>query len=331
MKGVILDSSSLGDLVDLTPITTTLTEWQVYPFTRAKDILPRIRDAQIILTNKILLDRTAFEQNPQIELVSIMATGSNNIDLIAARNSGVTVCNAIAYATPSVVQHTLTLLLNLFTSMPRYLTDTQEGRWQQSDVFCRLDHPIIEIMGKTLGIVGLGELGHAVALAARSLGMEVIAANSSGKKRAATPAMPGTDPIPRVTLNELLERADVVSLHCPLTTDNDQFINADKLALMRSEAFLINTARGGLVDSQALIDALANNQLAGAAVDVLDQEPATANEPLLNHPNLNLLITPHNAWGALESRQRLIVQMQENITHYLNKAPVRMITGPALA
>jgi glycerate dehydrogenase len=331
MKGVILDSSSLGDLVDLTPITATLSEWRVYPFTRSEDILPRISDAQVVLTNKILLDRTAFEQNPQIQLVSIMATGSNNIDLVAAKSSGVTVCNAIAYATPSVVQHTLTLMLNLFTSMPRYLTDTREGRWQQSDVFCRLDHPIIEIKGKTLGIVGLGELGHAVALAARSLGMEVIAATRSGKNLVATPAKPGTDPIARVTLDELLSRADVVSLHCPLTVENNLFMDAEKLALMRPEAFLINTARGGLVDSQALIDALTNNQLLGAAVDVLDQEPATANEPLLNHPNLNLLITPHNAWGALESRQRLIGQMQANIINYLNETPVRVITGPALA
>ena len=327
MKGVILDSNSLGNQLDLSPITSTLTQWQVYPTTRDEDILGRINDAQVVLTNKIVIDRTAFELNPQLQLVSIMATGSNNIDLKAAQTEGVTVCNAIAYATPSVVQHTLTLILNLFTNMPKYLADTRDGRWQQSDVFCRLDHPIIEMKNKTLGIIGLGELGQAVATAAQALGMQVIAAtsNPAGRSNRA-----GSGDISRVALDELLRSADVVSLHCPLTADNHQLINAEKLALMKPSSFLINTARGGLIDSQALINSLANNRLAGAAVDVLDREPATHDELLLLHPDLNLLVTPHNAWGALESRQRLVIQMQENIQGYLNKKPVRMLAGPTI-
>jgi len=327
MKGVILDSNSLGDQVDLDPITSTLTQWQVYPTTTAEDILPRISEAHVVLTNKIVLDHTAFERNPQLQLVSIMATGSNNIDLQAAQTSGVTVCNAIAYATPSVVQHTLTLILNLFTNMPRYLTDTRDGRWQQSDVFCRLDHPITEIKNKTLGIIGLGELGRAVATAAQALGMEVIAASSNK----GSSSVHESDEVSRVELNELLSRADVVSLHCPLTADNQHLIDAEKLALMKPTAFLINTARGGLIDSQALINALKQNQVAGAAVDVLDREPAIDEEILLQHPDLNLLVTPHNAWGALEARQRLIIQMQENINGYLNKNPLRVLTGPAIS
>lgn len=327
MKGVILDSNSLGDQVDLSPITSTLTQWQVYPTTRNEDILDRINDAEVVLTNKIVIDHTAFELNPQLQLVSIMATGSNNIDLQAAQTQGVTVCNAIAYATPSVVQHTLTLMLNLFTNMPKYLIDTREGRWQQSDVFCRLDHPIIEMKNKTLGIIGLGELGQAVATAAQALGMQVIAAASN---RAGLSNRAGSDEVSRVELNELLRSADVVSLHCPLTADNHQFINAEKLSLMKPSGFLINTARGGLIDSQALINSLKNNTLAGAAVDVLDREPASNDELLLQHPDLNLLVTPHNAWGALESRQRLIIQMQENINGYLNNNPVRRLTGPIM-
>ena len=328
MKGVILDSNSLGDQVDLTPITSTLTQWQGYPTTREEDILDRISDAQVVLTNKIVIDRTAFELNPQLQLVSIMATGSNNIDLETAQAKGVTVCNAIAYATPSVVQHTLTLMLNLFTNMPKYLADTRDGRWQQSDVFCRLDYPIIEMKSKTLGIIGLGELGRAVATAAQALGMQVIAATSNP---AGISNRADSDDISRVELDELLGSADVVSLHCPLTADNHQLINAEKLALMKASGFLINTARGGLIDSQALINSLGNNLLAGAAVDVLDSEPASNDELLLQHPDLNLLVTPHNAWGALESRQRLIIQMQENIHGYLKKSPVRMLAGPTRA
>ena len=323
MNGVILDADSLGPGVDLGPITTQLTRWSTHPATRKEDLVKRIEHADVVLTNKVMLSREVLGHAKQLKHISVMATGTNNIDLAAASEQGISVSNAVGYATPSVSQHVLTLLLNLVTNMPRYLRDTQTGQWQKSPVFCRLDHPIIELSGKTLGIIGLGELGQAVGELAQAFGMTVIAASAQ-----ANPSSKQTHSnIARCDLPTLLRRADVVSLHCPLTAATENLINAASLAAMKPSAFLINTARGALVDSQALLEALEAGDIAGAALDVLAIEPPTLQELLLQAHRPNLLITPHNAWGALESRQRLIQQMADNIQGFCANKPVRQVNA----
>ena len=325
MNGVILDAESLGPSVDLSPITDQLDDWSIFTDTPTGDVLDRVRHADVVLTNKVALTRGVIDHAPKLKHISVMATGTNNIDLLAATEHGISVSNATGYATPSVSQHTLTLLLNLATRMPSYLQDTQAGQWQTSRVFCRLDHPIVELSGKTLGIIGLGELGHAVGKLAQAFGMTVIAATSA----AATASKHSPSQFERYDLAELLRRADVVSLHCPLTADNENLIDAACFDAMKPTAFLINTARGALVDSQALLTALDAGKIAGAAIDVLASEPPTTQEPLLGINRPNLLITPHNAWGAIESRQRLIAQMAENLQGFCTKMPVRQVNAAA--
>ena len=314
--GVILDADSLGRDVDLAPVTGLLDEWRIHPHTEPDEVARRVTDAGVVLSNKVPLTAASIKGAAQLKFISVMATGTNNIDLAAAKRQGVSVSNAVAYATPSVVQHTLALILALSTSLPAYLADVRRGRWQQSKVFCLLDHPIREVAGKTLGIIGYGELGGGVSRAAAGLGMHIMPAERPGQ-----PVRRGRTPF-----EEVIATADYISLHCPLTDDTQHLIDGKVLARMKPTAFLVNTARGGLVDSAALLDALAKKQLAGAAVDVLDREPAGADEPLLNAAD-NLLVTPHNAWGALESRVRLVEQMRENIQGFLEGHPPRLVSG----
>jgi len=314
MLGVILDADSLGNDVDLSPITSLLDEWQVYPFTRPIEVADRIAGADIVLSNKIRLEESNLGRADQLKFVSVIATGTNNIDLPAMEKRGVVVSNARGYGTPSVVQHTLTMILTLSTNLHRYLRDVNSGEWQKSDVFCLLHHPIQEISGKQLGIVGHGELGKAVAAAAEALGMSVVISER-----------PGAEPRSgRLAFEEVLSTSDYISLHCPLTEDNAHMINKDTLALMKPGAFLVNTARGGLVHSADLVAALKEGVIEGAAIDVLDREPPPADEPLLESLS-NLIVSPHNAWGAIESRTRLIMQTRENIEGFLKGEPVRVV------
>lgn len=315
MLGVILDANSLGEGTDLTPLTSLLDDWQIHGATRQADIAQRIKPATVVLSNKVPLTGCHLAGS-QVRYISVMATGTNNVDIAYAQAQGIAVSNAVAYATPSVVQHTLALMLALATSLPRYLDDVRAGAWQGSDVFCLVQHPITELAGKTLGIVGYGELGSHLASAAACLGMKVLIS--------ARPGEAGTSE--RTAFAELMQTADVVSLHCPLTDATAGMINAASLKLMKPTAFLINTARGGLVDSAALIAALRAGTLAGAAVDVLDTEPPSADEPLLQAGLPNLLVSPHNAWASHESRWRLVQQMRENIQGFLNGSPPRLVT-----
>ena len=308
MKGVILDANSLGD-IDLEPIVSSLDNWEVFGTTKPGEIADRIVDADVVLSNKVFLGNEVLNSAQKLKFISVMATGINNIDLHAAQKLDIKVSNAIAYATPSVAQHTINLMLNLSTNLVEYVSDTRKGQWQKSDVFCRLDHPIIEMSGKKLGIIGYGELGKAVATIAKAFGIEILLARDM--------------PLP-----QLLGSVDYLSLHCPLTQNNAYMINKQTLAEMKPSAFLINTARGGLVNSADLIEALENGIIAGAAIDVLEVEPAINNEVLIKATHLkNLLVTPHNAWGAIESRKRLVIQMRENIDAYLAGKPIRQVPG----
>ncbi len=318
MRGVVLDADTMGE-TSLEPILRLLDDWQVYGFSEEHEVSDRIREADIVLSNKSVVSASAMDAAPQLKLITIMATGTNIVDLAAATRLNITVCNSRGYGTASVAQHTLTLLLNLATRMPSYLQAVNEGEWQRSQVFSLLQHPIIELEGKTLGIVGHGELGSAVGRLARAFGMQLLISARPGQAQ----LKPG-----QVPFQEVLGTADFVTLHCPLTAENKQMLNRATIGLMAPHAYLINTARGGLIDSQALIDAIENKTIAGAALDVLEIEPPSADEALVAAAKRlpNLLITPHCAWGASESRDRLVLQVAENIRLFLAGTPHNVVS-----
>ncbi|MCB1822772.1 MAG: 2-hydroxyacid dehydrogenase, partial [Candidatus Competibacteraceae bacterium] len=316
MRGVFLDRDSLdsGDL-DFGNLNRVLPELHCYSATAADEVAERIADAEVVISNKVQLDAATLEQARRLKLICVAATGVNNIDLEAAARRGLTVCNCRGYGTASVVQHVFALLLALVTRLSDYRQAVRDGRWRQASQFCLLDFPIRELAGKTLGIVGHGELGRGVARVAEAFGMRVLIAQRPG---AVEEEQEG-----RVPLSILLPQVDVLSLHCPLTPETRGLIGAWELALMRRDAILINTARGGLVDEALLADALRQGALGGAGVDVLSLEPPVAGNPLLAPDIPNLIVTPHCAWGSRESRQRLVGQLVENIAGFLNGAPVR--------
>lgn len=315
-RAVFLDHSSLdlGDL-DLMALEHCFAGLQCYPQTRPDQVIERLQGAQVAISNKVPLDAAVFAACPELKLLLVAATGTNPFDLEAARAHGVVVCNCQGYGTPSVAQHTLMLLLALATRLPDYQQDVRAGRWQQAQQFCLLDYPIVELHGKTLGLLGHGELGGAVARLAEAFGMRVLLGQLPGRP-------PRADRLP---LDELLPQIDALTLHCPLTRDTLNLIGARELSLMKPGAFLINTARGGLVDEQALADALRAGQLGGAATDVLTHEPPTDGNPLLAADIPRLIVTPHSAWGSREARQRIVAQMSENALAFFSGAPLRVV------
>lgn len=318
MLGVFLDRDSLdpGDL-QLDELEATLPEWRFYGTTDTAQTVERIAEAEVVISNKVMLDEAVLSAAPKLRLIAIAATGTNNVDLAAAARRNIAVCNVRRYATPSVVQHVFALLLSLTRRLDSYQQAVHEGRWQQSDQFCLLDYPIHELNGRTLGIVGYGELGEAVArTAGQAFGMKVLIAQRPGAK-----SQPG-----RVPLHQLLPQVDVLSLHCPLTEATRNLIGADELALLPPHAILLNTARGGIVDETALANALRAGRLGGAGVDVLETEPPTANSPLLAGDIPNLIVTPHIAWASRESRQRLTDQLVENIRAFQAGKPQNLVT-----
>jgi len=319
MQGVFLDLDSLdrNDL-DLSTLRATLPEWQLYPATAPDEVAERIATAEIVVSNKVMLDETLLANAPQIKLIAIAATGTNNVDLAAAERLGISVCNIRRYATPSVVQHVFSLLLTLVRNLNDYQTAALDGRWQRSDQFCLLDFPIRELGGLTLGVIGYGELGQAVAeVAEKAFGMNILIAQRPG----------GSARPVRLPLEELLNQVDVLSLHCPLTEQTRNLIGERELGLMKTDALLINTARGGIVDESALATALRAGRLGGAGIDVLATEPPGADSPLLAGDIPNLVVTPHVAWASRESRQRLTDQLAENIRAFLAGTPQNLV-GP---
>ena len=313
MKAAFLDFDSLGPAdLDTSALRTLLPGIELFPSSAGLEIEQRIAGKQILLVNKVRLDRTRLQSVPELRLVCLTATGTDNVDLAAARDRGIAVCNIRNYGTPSVVQHVFGLLLALTLRLGEYRELLAGGAWQRSPHFCLLDFPVRELAGKTLGIVGYGALGQAVAAVGRAFGMRVVASHSA-QPAASTPLAD----VDRLTLPELLGRADVVSLHCPLTPATRQLINRDTLRLMRPDAVLLNTARGDLVDYVALLEALQSGQLGGAGIDVLPEEPPAAGHPLLAAQLPNLIVTPHVAWAARESRQRLLDEVVANVRDFL--------------
>ena len=307
-RAVVLDLATItnGDL-DLSALDAALPGWVGFPVTRPDELHARIADAEVVLTNKIRIDRAAFDAAPALRIVCLAATGTNNVDLDAARDHGVAVANLRAYCTASVAQHVFALILALTIDIPGYRRLLDEGAWRDSPQFCLLDYPVRELAGKVLGIIGFGELGRATARIGEAFGMSVLVAERPG-----TGASAG-----RVPLATLLARADVVSLHCPLTAATRGLIDADALRRMKPDALLINTARGALVDEAALAAALRAGRIGGAGIDVLSEEPPVHGNPLLDGTIPNLIVTPHIAWAAREARQRAIDEMAANARAFL--------------
>jgi glycerate dehydrogenase len=309
LRAVFLDYGTVSYAGDLDPgsLQRALPGIQLRSQTAQADVARIVASAEVVLLNKLRLSREVIEGAPSLRLILLSATGTNNVDLEAARERGIGVCNLRDYCTASVTQHVLGGLLFLTQKLREYDALVQGGAWQRGEQFCLLDHPIRELRGRTLGIVGHGVLGQAVARAAEAaLGMNVVIARRPGGE-----ALPG-----RVELDELLPRVDVLSLHCPLTPATQGLIDARRLALMKPDALLINTARGALVDSAALAAALRGGRLGGAAIDVLPQEPPVDGDPLLQPGIPNLLVTPHVAWAARDARQRCLDEMALNVEDF---------------
>ncbi|WP_095079756.1 2-hydroxyacid dehydrogenase [Pseudomonas sp. Irchel s3h17] len=316
-RAVFLDHSSLdlGDL-DLSGLQQCFDDLQLQSLTTPDNVVERLQGTSVAISNKVPLNATTLKACPDLKLILIAATGTNNVDLVAARAQGITVSNCQGYGTPSVAQHTLMLLLNLATRLSDYQKAVGEGRWQQASQFCLLDYPIVELQGKTLGLLGHGELGGAVARLAEAFGMRVVSGQTPGRPARAD----------RVPLDELLAQVDALTLHCPLNEHTRHFIGARELALLKPGAFVVNTARGGLIDEQALADALRSGHLGGAATDVLSVEPPTAGNPLLAHDIPRLIVTPHNAWGSREARQRIVGQLSENAHGFFSGTALRVVS-----
>ncbi|MFT4651832.1 MAG: glycerate dehydrogenase [Porticoccaceae bacterium] len=314
MKGVILDFDSIGPTdLDLTSLHQLPIQWTIYPDCKASQVAERIAHADIVLTNKTAIRTSEMVEAKNLKLIALFATGTDIIDLAGASAKNIVVSNAIGYGTASVVQHVWSLILALTTNLNEHSNAATDGRWRNSRFFCLLDSPVQELDGKVLGIVGAGELGLGVAKIAEAFGMKVFFASFPGRAH--------SNQDNRMPFGALLKEADILSLHCPLTAETAKLISADALGSMKESALLINTARGGLIDEKALKDALTNGVIAGAAVDVLSVEPPSDGNVLIDSYIPNLIVTPHVAWIARESRQRLVNQVAGNVKGFIEGQP----------
>lgn len=290
--------------------------WHEHPASAAGDVVDRLRGASIAITNKVPLRAADIAQLPQLKMVAIAATGSDNVDLAACRERGIVVSNIRNYSLVSVPEHVFALILALRRNLRAYIADVEAGKWQASKQFCLFDHPIADLAGERLGIVGYGALGHKVAAIARVFGMRVCAASRS----------PIDEPdVEQMPIGELLRTADVVSLHLPLTDQTRNMIGAAQLATMKRSALLINTARGGLVDEAALAAALKDGVIAGAGFDVLSKEPPAQGNPLLELHLPNFILTPHVAWASAGAMQTLADMLVDNIEAFERGAPLNVL------
>tara|TARA_Y100000994_G_C15689449_1_gene440932 strand:- start:884 stop:1840 length:957 start_codon:yes stop_codon:yes gene_type:complete len=290
----------------------------IHSTTSNNETLKRVIDSEIIITNKVIIDKPIIEASKKLKLIVVSATGYNNIDVDAANANNVTVCNVVDYSTPIVAQHTISLILNLCGQTYKYLNE--KSLWPASPIFTRLDHRVTEISGKNLGIVGVGNIGSKVGEIAESMGMKIqVLARKDSKSLI-------HQEWPRLEYASFFENSDIITLHCPLTDSNKHLINNESLSIMKKTSYLINTSRGDLVDESALAIALNEKNIAGAAVDVLSEEPPPSDHCLINESIPNLLVSPHIAWISVESRKRLINGVSSNIKAFLNKSPINQVS-----
>ena len=318
-RGVFLDIATVdsGDL-DRSGLEQSLDHWDWYELTPPEGIAQRIRDVNVLLTNKCRINRTLIESAPDLRLIALSATGTDNIDTGAASENGVAVCNIRDYCTESVAQHVITLMLNLLTGLPWYIDDVRRGEWSKAVQFCLKDRPIREARGLNFGVIGYGTLGRRSAELAQALGMNVLVA----ERRGAAPREG------RVSFEEVVEQADVLSVHCPLTNDTRGLMNREIFRKMKQDAYLINTARGAVIAAGDLADALRAGDIAGAGVDTLNVEPPPADHPLLADDIPNLIVTPHNAWGSRTARQAALDHLARIVEAFQSGQPINVVNDP---
>ncbi len=307
MKAVFLDFASLGGNINAERLAAQVEQLDIHDASAQHEVLEKCAGYDAVFTNKVRFDEQTMRALPQLRYIGLTATGADKIDLASAARAGIAVTNITAYCTQSVAQHVFAVLLSLTHKLDHYRRDIAAGEWQRQSNFCMLQHPIRELSGLQFGVIGFGELGKAVARLAEAYNMNVVVA-----KRDANDQRPGRMPLPRV-----LADSDVISLHCPLTPATRHLIDGRALESMKTTAILINTARGALVDSDALAVALRKGEIGGAAIDVLPQEPPVDGNPLLDRALDNLIVTPHIAWAAREARQRALDQTAENFADFL--------------
>lgn len=316
MKIVLLDAHTAnpGD-VSWAPLET-IAPCDIHPRTPLTETVARCADAEIVITNKSVLNREIIESLPKLKYIGVTATGYNVVDVVAAKERGIVVTNVPGYSSPAVAQLVFALVLELTNHVGHHAQTVSDGRWVACPDFCYWDHPIIELSGRTLGIIGYGDIGSSVARIATAFGMKVLASKREWK----TPPPDGVTP---ATIDEVFQNSDVISLHCPLTDATKHLVGERTLALMKPTAFLINTGRGPLVDEAALAQALNAGRIAGAGLDVLSVEPPKADNPLLGARNL--LITPHIGWASREARVRLIETTAANLRAFIDGKPVNVV------
>ncbi|AUL73756.1 glycerate dehydrogenase [Pseudoalteromonas sp. 13-15] len=301
MKITVLDNATLANTS--LACLEQLGSLKTYELTSPEQVVEHSQGADILITNKVVLNRETISQLKNLKLICVSATGTNNVDLEAAKDHGIAVTNVAGYSTPSVVQHTFSLITNLLGNTHRYQADCQQGAWQKSEMFCRLDYSFNDLQGKTLTIIGGGTLGHAVANVAEAFGANVVMSERKG-----APCRDGRTPF-----DEAIKTADIISVHCPLTEETRNLITLNEFKVMKPSCIIINTARGGIINEADLTSALEQNIIAGAGVDVLTKEPAELSNPLANYKGNNLLLTPHIAWASTESIVRLVKEVSLNI------------------
>lgn len=310
MKLVVLERNSVGTDIDVSCLEK-FGEVTYYPNTVAENTAGRVKDADIIVVNKAPLNETTLKDAPNVKLICLFATGFDNVDLTYCKSRGIKVANVVNYCTPAVAQHTLLLALSLTEKLAFYDSYVKSGTYSAQDRFSNFDRAFHDLEGKTWGIVGMGTIGRKVAGLAQAFGCRVIFYSASGKSTCTE--------YERVEFDTLLKESDILSLHCPLTDRTRGLINREALVQMKETAILINVARGPVVDTQALYDALINNQIAAAGLDVLEKEPMTKDNPLARiQDSTKLIITPHMAWASTESRINLVQEVYKNIEAFLD-------------
>lgn len=316
-KVIYLDRDTLPVSVKLHPKNDHY-DWVCYPHTQDKDVIKRSQGATILVTNKVVIDRATLEACPTIKHIAVSATGYNVVDLGACKDHGVSVSNTPSYATTTVPEHVMMLSLCLRRQMLHYREQVFAGEWARSDAFCLFEAPIHDLRNATFGVFGFGELGRATAKLANALGMRVISHSRTEQH---------CDYATHVSLNTLLAKSDILSIHSSLTPITSNIINADALASMQKHAILINTARGGVVDETAAVNAIKTGQIAGLGFDVLTEEPPKNGNPLLEIADqANVIITPHNAWASVDATQTLGNILMGNIDGFLNGAPQNIVS-----
>lgn len=311
-KIVVLDTVALAQNDLNLDIIKQFGDVEMYYRTEKEKVIERIGNADIVLTNKVMIDKKVIDACPNMKYISILATGINVVDCIYAKTKGIKVSNVPAYSTDSVAQMTFALILEICSKVGIHDYSVKRGDWVSSPDFCYCVEPLIELKNKVLGIIGYGNIGKSVEKIAKAFGMEVLIHNRTPFEGS-------------VSLKELYEKSDIITLHCPLTDSNAKMINKESISLMKKNTIIINTARGGLIDEEALSDALNSNRILGAGVDVLSIEPPIASNPLINAKNC--IITPHIAWATLEARSRLLEVTVKNIESYIAGNPINVVNN----